>query len=72
MLLDEPTRGIDIGAKAEVHRLIAELAAAGVARARLAAGVGGAGLTVATMPAPDRRKVSGPPLVLCRYQKLEV
>ena len=31
MLLDEPTRGIDIGAKAEVHRLIAELAAAGMA-----------------------------------------
>jgi rhamnose transport system ATP-binding protein len=31
MILDEPTRGIDIGAKAEVHRLIAELAAAGTA-----------------------------------------
>src|SRR5205814_3888541 len=31
MVLDEPTRGIDIGAKAEVHRLIAELAAAGMA-----------------------------------------
>jgi rhamnose transport system ATP-binding protein len=31
ILLDEPTRGIDIGAKAEVHRLIAELAAAGLA-----------------------------------------
>ena len=31
MILDEPTRGIDIGAKAEVHRLVAELAAAGVA-----------------------------------------
>jgi rhamnose transport system ATP-binding protein len=31
MILDEPTRGIDIGAKAEVHRLIAELAAAGMA-----------------------------------------
>jgi len=30
MILDEPTRGIDVGAKAEVHRLIAELAAAGV------------------------------------------
>jgi rhamnose transport system ATP-binding protein len=31
MLLDEPTRGIDIGAKAEVHRLIGELAADGMA-----------------------------------------
>ena len=27
LILDEPTRGIDIGAKVEVHRLIAELAA---------------------------------------------
>ena len=26
LLLDEPTRGIDIGAKAEIHALIAELA----------------------------------------------
>ena len=31
MILDEPTRGIDVGAKAEVHRLMAELAAGGVA-----------------------------------------
>lgn len=31
MLLDEPTRGIDIGAKAEVHRLMSELAAQGLA-----------------------------------------
>ncbi len=31
ILLDEPTRGIDIGAKAEVHRLMAELAAQGLA-----------------------------------------
>jgi rhamnose transport system ATP-binding protein len=31
MLLDEPTRGIDIGAKAEVHRLIGELASQGMA-----------------------------------------
>ncbi|UCG25069.1 MAG: sugar ABC transporter ATP-binding protein [Chloroflexota bacterium] len=31
MLLDEPTRGIDIGAKAEVHRLMSELAADGLA-----------------------------------------
>jgi len=30
MILDEPTRGIDVGSKAEVHRLIAELADAGM------------------------------------------
>jgi rhamnose transport system ATP-binding protein len=31
LILDEPTRGIDIGAKVEVHRLIADLAAQGLA-----------------------------------------
>jgi len=31
LLLDEPTRGIDVGAKHEVYRLIAEIAATGVA-----------------------------------------
>jgi rhamnose transport system ATP-binding protein len=31
LIVDEPTRGIDIGTKAEVHRLLAELAAEGVA-----------------------------------------
>ncbi len=31
LLLDEPTRGIDVGAKAEIYRLIGELAAAGKA-----------------------------------------
>lgn len=31
VILDEPTRGIDVGAKAEVYRLIVELAANGVA-----------------------------------------
>ena len=30
LILDEPTRGIDVGAKAEVHRLIGELAKSGV------------------------------------------
>ena len=31
LLLDEPTRGVDIGAKAEIYRLIREIAARGVA-----------------------------------------
>ena len=29
VILDEPTRGVDVGAKAEIHRIIAELAAQG-------------------------------------------
>ncbi|WP_017594495.1 sugar ABC transporter ATP-binding protein [Nocardiopsis potens] len=29
LILDEPTRGVDVGAKAEIHRIIAELAASG-------------------------------------------
>ncbi|THD43014.1 MAG: sugar ABC transporter ATP-binding protein [Bradyrhizobium sp.] len=31
LILDEPTRGIDVGAKAEIHKLITELASQGVA-----------------------------------------
>jgi rhamnose transport system ATP-binding protein len=31
LIIDEPTRGIDIGTKAEVHRLISELAGQGMA-----------------------------------------
>jgi len=31
LILDEPTRGIDVGAKAEIYRIMRELAASGVA-----------------------------------------
>lgn len=31
LILDEPTRGIDVGAKAEIYQIIADLAAEGVA-----------------------------------------
>jgi rhamnose transport system ATP-binding protein len=31
LILDEPTQGVDVGAKAEIHALMTELAAAGVA-----------------------------------------
>ncbi|MFC8718079.1 ATP-binding cassette domain-containing protein, partial [Kitasatospora sp. NPDC057198] len=31
LILDEPTRGIDVGAKAEIYRIVADLAEQGVA-----------------------------------------
>jgi rhamnose transport system ATP-binding protein len=31
LILDEPTRGIDVGTKSEVHRLMSELAGQGLA-----------------------------------------
>jgi ribose transport system ATP-binding protein/rhamnose transport system ATP-binding protein len=31
LILDEPTRGVDVGAKAEIHRIVGEFAKAGVA-----------------------------------------
>jgi rhamnose transport system ATP-binding protein len=31
LILDEPTRGIDVGAKADIHELVGELARSGVA-----------------------------------------
>ncbi|MCB1832142.1 MAG: sugar ABC transporter ATP-binding protein, partial [Geminicoccaceae bacterium] len=31
LIMDEPTRGIDVGAKSEIHRLMSELAGQGLA-----------------------------------------
>ena len=31
LILDEPTQGVDVGAKAEIHRLMGELAGRGLA-----------------------------------------
>ena len=31
LILDEPTQGVDVGAKAEIHQLIGDLAAQGMA-----------------------------------------
>jgi ABC-type sugar transport system ATPase subunit len=31
LILDEPTQGVDVGAKAEIHRLMCELAGQGLA-----------------------------------------
>src|SRR5262249_27753031 len=31
LILDEPTQGVDVGAKAEIHRLMSELAGQGLA-----------------------------------------
>jgi rhamnose transport system ATP-binding protein len=31
LILDEPTQGVDVGAKAEIHRLMGELAGQGLA-----------------------------------------
>ncbi len=31
LILDEPTRGVDVGAKAEIHRIVSHLAAQGIA-----------------------------------------
>ena len=57
LIVDEPTRGIDVGTKAEVHRLLEELAARGRRRAgdlvRAARG--------AAAGRPDPRHARGPP-----------
>ncbi|WGD49389.1 sugar ABC transporter ATP-binding protein [Bradyrhizobium sp. CB1650] len=53
LLLDEPTRGIDIGAKQEIYRLIFDLAAQGL------------GIVVVTSEMPELLQLSDRILVMC-------
>jgi ribose transport system ATP-binding protein len=53
LLLDEPTRGIDVGAKAEIYGLISELAQ------------GGAGIVIASSELPELLSMCDRILVLC-------
>ncbi len=53
LLLDEPTRGIDVGAKAEIYALIGQLAQ------------GGAGIVMASSELPELLAMSDRVLVLC-------
>ena len=56
LLLDEPTRGIDVGAKAEIYALISELA------------VQGAGIVMASSELPELLAMCDRILVLCLGQ----
>jgi ABC-type sugar transport system ATPase subunit len=53
IILDEPTRGIDVGAKAEIHKLIDELASQGLA------------IVVMTSEMPELLGVSDHIIVMC-------
>lgn len=53
LLLDEPTRGIDVGAKSEIYKLISELAASGV------------GVVVVSSEIPEILAVATRVLVMC-------
>ena len=56
LIVDEPTRGIDVGTKAEVHRLLSELAAQGVAVLMISSELPGG----ARHGRPHRRALRGP------------
>ncbi len=53
MIFDEPTRGIDVGAKSEIYKLVNNLAAAGKA------------IIVISSELPEILRISNRVLVLC-------
>ncbi len=59
LILDEPTRGIDIGAKVEVHRIIAELAASGLGIILISSDLPEVHRDVRPDPRPPRRAGDG-------------
>lgn len=61
LLLDEPTRGIDVGTKAEIYQLIRRLTAEGVAVVMVSSEIRTAGTR-----RRDRRAARGPPQRLRR------
>lgn len=56
LLLDEPTRGIDVGAKAEIYSVVRKLAAGGVS------------ILFSSSDAPEIRELASRVIVLCRGQ----
>jgi ribose transport system ATP-binding protein len=53
MILDEPSRGIDVGAKAEIHAIIEELAESGI------------GIMVISSELPEIMAISDYVMVMC-------
>jgi ribose transport system ATP-binding protein len=60
LLLDEPTRGIDVGAKQEIYRLVFDLAAQGL------------GIVVVTSEMPELLLLSDRILVMCEGRQTGV
>ncbi|MTI60498.1 MAG: sugar ABC transporter ATP-binding protein [Firmicutes bacterium] len=57
LILDEPTRGIDVGAKAEIYKIIGELAAKGI------------GIIMVSSELPELLGISDRIMVMCRGKK---
>jgi ABC-type sugar transport system ATPase subunit len=57
LIFDEPTKGVDVAAKAEIHRLMRDLAARGV------------GIIMITSELPELLAVSDRIMVMCKGRK---